>query len=117
MGGLDVFGESFEYPVSGQKAVGKTPRIVIEGFRGNARIVGMILLQALVVGFIGYGLGMGLAAAFFTSTSQVTHLAGLHVYWQVMAGVGVAVLVIVMLSSLLSIRRVLVMEPAVVFRG
>ena len=82
----------------------------------NARIVGMILLQALVVGFIGYGLGMGLAAAFFESTSHVTHLAGLHIYWQVMAGVGGAVLVIVILSSLLSIRRVLVLEPAIVFR-
>jgi hypothetical protein len=34
-----------------------------------------------------------------------------------MAGVGVAVLALVALSSLLSIRRVLVLEPAVVFRG
>jgi putative ABC transport system permease protein len=83
----------------------------------NLRIVGMILLQALVVGFIGYAIGMGLAAAFFESTSQVTPLAGLHIYWQVMAGTGVAVLVIVVLSSLLSIRRVLVLEPAIVFRG
>ena len=33
-----------------------------------------------------------------------------------MIGTGVAVLVIVLLSSLLSIRRVLVLEPAVVFR-
>jgi putative ABC transport system permease protein len=83
----------------------------------NVRIVGMILLQALVVGFIGYGIGMGLAAAFFVSTGHITHLAGLHIYWQVMAGVGVAVLVIVALASLLSIRRVLVLEPAIVFRG
>ncbi len=30
----------------------------------NTRIVGMILLQALVVGLLGYGLGVGLAAAF-----------------------------------------------------
>jgi hypothetical protein len=34
-----------------------------------------------------------------------------------MAGAGAAVFVIVILSSLLSIRRVLVLEPAVVFRG
>ena len=32
-------------------------------------------------------------------------------------GVGVAVLMIVMLTSLVSIRKVLVLEPAVVFRG
>ncbi len=77
----------------------------------------MILLQALLVGAIGYGFGMGLTAAFFESTSHLTHLAGLHMFWQVMAGTGGAVLVIVVLSSLLSIRRVLVLEPAVVFRG
>ena len=39
-GGLEVFGESYEYPLSGEVATTATPRIVIEGFRGNARIVG-----------------------------------------------------------------------------
>jgi putative ABC transport system permease protein len=82
----------------------------------NRRIVGMILLQALVVGVLGYGFGIGLAAAFFESTSKMTQLAGLYLPAQVMAGTGAAVLVIVLLSSLLSIRRVLVLEPAVVFR-
>ncbi len=83
----------------------------------NRRIVGMILLQALVVGLIGYGVGIGLTAIFFESTRHLTHLAGLHLFWQVMVGTGVAVVVIVILASLLSIRRVLVLEPAVVFRG
>jgi DUF4097 and DUF4098 domain-containing protein YvlB len=40
MGGIDMFGESFEYPISGEKAVGKAPRVIIESFRGNARITG-----------------------------------------------------------------------------
>jgi len=83
----------------------------------NRRIVGMILLQALVVGAIGYSIGIGLTAAFFESTSHLTHLAGLHLFWEVMAGSGAAVVLIVVLASLLSIRRVLVLEPAVVFRG
>jgi putative ABC transport system permease protein len=83
----------------------------------NLRLVGMILLQALVVGAIGYGVGIGLTALFFLSTMHITHLAGLYLYWQVMAGTGVAVVVIVILASLLSIRRVLVLEPAAVFRG
>jgi putative ABC transport system permease protein len=82
----------------------------------DTRIVGMILLQALVVGLIGYSIGAGLTAIFFESTSHITHLAGLHMFWQVMVGTGGAVLVIVVLASLLSIRRVLVLEPAVVFR-
>ncbi|MCI0378844.1 MAG: ABC transporter permease [Gemmataceae bacterium] len=82
----------------------------------NVRIVGMILLQALVVGVLGYSIGVGLTAIFFESTGHITHLAGLHMYWQIMLGTGAAVLVIVVLASLLSIRRVLVTETAIVFR-
>ena len=84
---------------------------------GNRRIIGMILLQAVAVGLMGYGIGLGLAALFFESTSHFTALAGLHLYWQVVAGTGAAVLLIVVLASLLSVRRVLVLEPATVFRG
>jgi putative ABC transport system permease protein len=83
----------------------------------NGKLVGMILLQGLVVGVVGYGLGMGLAALFFESTKHMTHLAGFFLPWQVMAGTAGAVLFIVLLASLLSIRRVLVLEPAIVFRG
>jgi putative ABC transport system permease protein len=82
----------------------------------NVRIVGMILLQALVVGAIGYALGVGLTALYFLATNQRTQLAGLNMPWQVMAGTGAAVLVIVVLASLVSIRKVLVLEPAVVFK-
>jgi DUF4097 and DUF4098 domain-containing protein YvlB len=41
MGGLDMFGESFEYQLAGQKQVSKTPRVVIQSFRGNARVTGI----------------------------------------------------------------------------
>jgi putative ABC transport system permease protein len=34
-----------------------------------------------------------------------------------MAGTGVVIFTIVVLASLLSIRKVLVLEPAIVFRG
>jgi putative ABC transport system permease protein len=83
----------------------------------NLRLVGMILLQALVVGVVGYGMGIGLTAAFFESTSGITHLAGLGMTPLAFGGVGVAVMLIIVLTSLLSIRKVLVLEPAVVFRG
>jgi FtsX-like permease family len=82
----------------------------------NRRLVGMILLQALIVGVIGYGLGMGLAAAFLESTKNVIHLRGIVLLWPVMLGTGGAVLVIIVLASLMSIRRVLILEPAAVFR-
>lgn len=39
-GGLEVFGESYEYPVTAEASTTANPRVVIEGFQGNARIVG-----------------------------------------------------------------------------
>ena len=39
-GGLEIFGESYEYPVSGEATATAAPRVVIEGFQGDARIVG-----------------------------------------------------------------------------
>jgi putative ABC transport system permease protein len=83
----------------------------------NRRIVGMILLQAMVVGGTGYALGMGMAAAFFARTLNYLPTRGIILPWQVMASVGVVVLFVVGLASLMSIRRALVLEPAVVFRG
>lgn len=82
----------------------------------NLRLTGMILVQAVVVGLLGYSFGIGLTAAFFELTSPITHLAGLHLTWLAAVGVGIAVLVIIMLTALVSIRKVLVLEPAVVFR-
>ncbi len=40
LGGLDMFGESYDYPLAGEKPASKTPHVVIESFRGNARITG-----------------------------------------------------------------------------
>jgi putative ABC transport system permease protein len=83
----------------------------------NIRIVGMIVLQGLVVGAMGYALGVGLTAVYFMITNQRTQLAGLNMGWQVMAGTGAAVAAIIVLASLVSIRKVLVLEPAIVFKG
>jgi putative ABC transport system permease protein len=82
----------------------------------NRRIVGMILLQGLVVGLLGYGLGVGLAAVSGKLFEPADKLA-FFMPWQVLVGTGAAVLLIVLLSSLLSVRRVLVLEPAIVFRS
>lgn len=112
--GLAVAGQTFYlFTVENLKQFGALKAMGVS----NVRIVGMILLQALIVGGLGYGLGIGLTAAFFESTNQITHLAGLHMYWEVMVGVGAAVTLIVIAAALVSVRKVLVLEPAVVFRG
>jgi putative ABC transport system permease protein len=81
----------------------------------NTRIVGMILLQATVVGLLGYGLGVGLAAL-FGENSKGTELA-FYTPWQLLPITAAAVVLICVLSSILCVRRVIVLEPAVVFRG
>src|SRR5215471_10449260 len=83
----------------------------------NWRIVRMILLQASLAGVIGYSIGMGLAATFFEIASRQEALRGMTMPWQVMAGAGVLVMVIVSVASVMSIRKVVQLEPAVVFRG
>jgi len=84
----------------------------------NLRIVSMILLQAVVVGIIGYALGMAMCAAFFDLTRDAAiQLRGFILLWQVAIGTGGVVFFIVLLASLLSIRKVLFLEPAIVFRG
>ena len=60
---------------------------------------------------------IGATAAFFEITKHNLDLRGFHLLWQIAAGTGATVMMIVILASLLSVRKVLVLEPAVVFRG
>ena len=83
----------------------------------NGRIMRMILLQAMTVGVIGYSIGISMTAAFFEITREKIDLRGFFLPWQIAAGTAAAVLIIVALASLMSVRKVLVLEPAVVFRG
>jgi putative ABC transport system permease protein len=83
----------------------------------NKSIVGMILLQALTVAAIGYSMGSGIAGVFFSITLHNDPTRGLILLWQNMAGVAIAIFFVVFCASLLSVRRVLRLEPAVVFRG
>ena len=50
LGGLDIFGESYDYPLAQEKESGKTPRVILESFRGNARITGADVQTVKVTG-------------------------------------------------------------------
>jgi putative ABC transport system permease protein len=82
---------------------------------GNGRLLAMILLQAVVVGVIGYGIGVGLAALSGLAAGR-SELAFLLV-WQIPAATACAVVVICVIASLLSIWKVIRLEPAIVFKG
>lgn len=83
---------------------------------GDRLLVQMILLQALSVGAIGFGLGAGLTAA-FAAGMKGGNGPSMNLTWQLLLGSGGAVLLIVLAAALVSIRRVLRLEPAVVFKG
>ena len=84
----------------------------------NLRIVGMVLTQALVVGGLGYAIGFGLAAV--AEEVIAARVKGVppaaYMAWPIPLGSATAVAVIVIGASLLSLRRVLRLEPASVFR-
>ena len=82
----------------------------------NGMLLRMILLQALVVGGIGYGLGVGAASAWGMLVGGRTQLA-FRLPWHLLVISAVAVLVICLSSAALSIRKVMKLEPAVVFRS
>jgi putative ABC transport system permease protein len=83
----------------------------------NGQILAMVLAQALFVGVIGYGLGIGGTAAFLHFGASDPGLAGFRMLPQVIWGSAVVIGVIVIFSAMVSVRRVLKMDPAVVFRG
>jgi putative ABC transport system permease protein len=81
----------------------------------NGRLIGMIMLQAAWVGSIGFGIGVGLAAVFGEMTRGNSKLV-FYMPWQVLVGTGTAILLVSMGASLISIRRVIRTEPALIIR-
>jgi ABC-type antimicrobial peptide transport system permease subunit len=77
----------------------------------------MILLQAATAGAIGFALGSGMAVTFFEVFSHKLATRGIILLWQSVALTFGCILFVVILASWLSIRRVLILEAATVFRA
>jgi putative ABC transport system permease protein len=78
-------------------------------------LVRMIVLQAALVGAVGWGLGVG-------GASLIGHLArnselAFRMPWQLLALSGAAVLLICSISACLCIVKVVRLEPAIVFKS
>jgi putative ABC transport system permease protein len=82
----------------------------------NRLLLGMILLQALLVGLIGFGIGAGLTSLFALSTHSGDNIK-LELGLPLLCGSGGAVLLIVLFAAVISARKVLKLEPAVVFKS
>jgi putative ABC transport system permease protein len=85
------------------KAIGASPR----------QLLGMVLLQSFIVGVIGYGIGVGLASgmALISPTFQIKFTPTLLVF---SAG---GVVLICIVSAVISLLKVLRLEPAAVFKA
>jgi putative ABC transport system permease protein len=81
----------------------------------NGVLLRMILLQAMLVGSIGYGMGVGLTALFGFAMRNT--ILAFKFPWQLLVFSGGGVTLICMFAALLSIRKVIKLEPAVVFKG
>jgi len=81
----------------------------------NKRVLMMLVLQVVIVGSVGYGLGLGLASV-VGYTMRDTEIA-FFMPWVIPVFGAVGVLVCCMLAGVLGMIRVLRVEPAVVFKN
>lgn len=88
------------------KAMGATNRLLRR----------MIMVQAFTVGAIGYGIGIGVACLFSLAIGSSGRLVP-QIPWALLLVSAVAVLALCVLASAISLRRVIRLEPASVFKS
>ncbi len=87
------------------KAMGASFRILAQ----------MVVLQAFTVGFIGYGLGVGLAALFGNAVLRKGQ-PPFYMPWQILAFTGAVIVLICLFSALVGLIKVARTEAAMVFK-
>lgn len=110
--GAAVAGQTFyTFTVENTKNFGALKAMGLSNFT----LAGMVFLQAMVVGALGWGLGTGTAALFglnITDRSVVAY----HMTPHLLVFSFAATVLTVLLAGGVSVRRVLSIEPAIVFR-
>lgn len=82
----------------------------------NWLLARILIAQAVLVGFIGYGIGLG-GASLFGYYALVKHDPPFYMPWQILLGVFAAIMSICIFSALVAIRKISRLEAAEVFRG
>ena len=81
----------------------------------NALLKRMVLLQAMTVSVIGWGIGIG-AAALFGYTFRKTELSFSLPWWLYLLSF-LSILFICLIAAFFSIRKVSRLDPAIVFKS
>ena len=112
--GLSISGQTFyTFILENLEKFGALKAIGIKG----RELVYMILFQATFAALTGYGLGVGLAALMITSARlRLATYAARITYWNLGFAFGMVV-IIAGISSYISGRKVLKIEPFDIFRG
>lgn len=82
----------------------------------NSVLVRMVMLQAMTVGGIGFGIGSGLAGLFSLLGRKPGAELAPYFPWQLLLLCFAGMFVCILVGSILSIRKVVRLEPAVVFK-
>ncbi|MFZ4540422.1 MAG: ABC transporter permease [Rickettsiales bacterium] len=81
----------------------------------NIMLVRMIVVQAMMVGITGWGIGAGLISMFGFNINP-NGVFPFIMPWQVVALSAAGVLLIIMFAAFISIRKVIRLEPGIVFK-
>lgn len=81
----------------------------------NSKLTRIVLLQASVVGFIVYGLGVGITAIF--GLNFLDSILAFRMAPEILLFAGCGVLLIISLAAIVGIRKVISVDPSSVFRG
>jgi putative ABC transport system permease protein len=81
----------------------------------NSLLIKMVLLQALMVSVIGWGIGIG-AAAIFGYALRHTELSFVLSWWLYLMS-GICILFICLIAAIFSIIKVIRIDPAIVFKS
>ena len=82
----------------------------------NFTIATMLLLQAMTVGVVGFGIGAGLTVLFGFGVLD-KGMPPFMMPWQLPVGTFIVIMVICVFAAVLGILRIWKVEPAIVFRG
>jgi putative ABC transport system permease protein len=85
---------------------------------GDRWVTRLVFLQAGFVGVIGYSVGLALAVLFESAIDSPTaELRGFYTPWWLALGVAIAIAFVISVAIVTGLRRVLLIDPALAFRG
>jgi putative ABC transport system permease protein len=114
MVGMSIVGQTFyQFALQNERFFGALKAMGTSSWT----LTKMILLQALLVGLVGFGIGAGFAGIFGLLAGGQDSKVAYSTPWPLLILSFFAIIMICLLSALISIRTVVKLEPAVVFRG